>query len=63
MTCGRNREIKRLCSAVGHEVTALRRVAFGALEIGDRAPGAWREVSRAEVRRAFGPGAELGPAD
>jgi 23S rRNA pseudouridine2605 synthase len=57
---GKNREIRRLCSAVGHEVTALRRVAFGALEIGDLAPGAWREVTRAEVRRAFGPGAELG---
>ena len=58
---GKNREIRLLCSAVGHEVTALRRVAFGSLEIGDLAPGAWREVSRAEVRRAFGPTAELGP--
>jgi 23S rRNA pseudouridine2605 synthase len=58
---GKNREIRRLCSAVGHEVTALRRVAFGSLEIGDLAPGAWREVSRAEVRRAFGPTVELGP--
>ena len=58
---GKNREIRRLCSAVGHEVTALRRVAFGALEIGDLAAGAWRDVTRAEVRRAFGPGAELGP--
>jgi 23S rRNA pseudouridine2605 synthase len=57
---GKNREIRRLCSAVGHEVTALRRVAFGGLEIGDLAPGASREVSRAEVRRAFGPSAELG---
>ena len=58
---GKNREIRLLCSAVGHEVTALRRVAFGSLEIGDLAPGAWREVSRAEVRRAFGPTVELGP--
>jgi 23S rRNA pseudouridine2605 synthase len=58
---GKNREIRRLCSAVGHEVTVLKRVAFGALEIGDLAPGAWREVTRAEVRRAFGPAAELGP--
>jgi 23S rRNA pseudouridine2605 synthase len=59
---GKNREIRRLCEAVGHEVTALKRVAFGGLEIGDLAPGAWREVTRAEVRRAFGPGAELGRA-
>jgi 23S rRNA pseudouridine2605 synthase len=58
---GKNREIRRLCSAVGREVTALRRVAFGGLEIGDLASGAWREVTRTEVRRTFGPGAELGP--
>jgi 23S rRNA pseudouridine2605 synthase len=51
---GKNREIRRLCSAVAHEVTALRRVGFGGLEIGDLAPGAWRDVSRAEVRRVFG---------
>jgi len=42
-------------------VVAVSFVAFGSLEIGDLAPGAWREVSRAEVRRAFGPTAELGP--
>ena len=59
---GKNREIRRLCEAVGHEVTALKRVAFGGLEIGDLAVGAWREVTRAEVRRAFGPGAGMGPA-
>jgi 23S rRNA pseudouridine2605 synthase len=58
---GRNREIRRLCSAVGHEVTALRRVAFGSLEVGNLAPGAWREVTRAEARRAFGPSVQLGP--
>ena len=52
---GRNREIRRLCEAVGHEVTALKRVAFGGLELGDLQPGRWREVSRQEIRRAFGP--------
>lgn len=61
LTEGKNREIRRLCEAVGHEVTALKRVAFGGLEIGDLAPGAWRDVTRAEVRRAFGPVAEMGP--
>lgn len=51
---GRNREIRRLCAAVGHEVTALKRVAFGGLELGGLAPGAWRIVTREEVRQAFG---------
>jgi len=58
---GRHREIRRLCAAVGHEVTALKRVAFGGLELGDLAPGAWRKVSREEMRRAFGSAVETGP--
>ena len=55
---GRNREIRRLCAAVGHEVTALKRVAFGGLELGDLPPGKWRSVSRDELGRAFGAAAE-----
>jgi len=51
---GRNREIRRLCRAVGHEVTALKRVAFGGLELGDLPPGRWRSVSQDELARAFG---------
>jgi 23S rRNA pseudouridine2605 synthase len=52
---GRNREIRRLCEAVGHKVTALKRVAFGGLELGALQPGRWRELSRLEITRAFGP--------
>jgi 23S rRNA pseudouridine2605 synthase len=51
---GRNREIRRLCAAVGREVTALRRVAFGGLELGDLPAGRWRAVSKDELRRAGG---------
>jgi 23S rRNA pseudouridine2605 synthase len=57
---GRNREVRRLFGAVGHEVTRLRRVAFGGLELGDLAPGALRELDAAELRRAFGPTVPLG---
>jgi 16S rRNA U516 pseudouridylate synthase RsuA-like enzyme len=39
--------------AVGHEVTRLRRVQIGGLSIGDLAPGEWRHLSAAEMRRAF----------
>lgn len=56
---GRNREVRRLCSAIGHEVTALKRVAFGGLDLGDLRPGEWREVPRAELRAAC-PGVSVG---
>jgi pseudouridine synthase len=57
LTEGKNREIRRLCAAVGHPVTALKRVAFGGLELGTLRPGEWRDVSRAELLRTFGPAA------
>jgi len=50
---GRNREIRRMFAAIGHEVTRLHRVRFGGLELQDLAPGRWRELTRAEVRAAF----------
>jgi 23S rRNA pseudouridine2605 synthase len=53
LTEGRNREVRRLCRAVGHEVTSLKRVAFGGLELGTLRPGEWRDVGRAELRRLF----------
>ncbi len=53
LTQGRNREVRRMFAAIGREVTALKRVRFGGLEIGDLEPGRWREVSRDELRRSF----------
>jgi pseudouridine synthase len=40
---GKNREIRRLFDAVGHEVTRLHRVTFGEFELGTLQPGKWRE--------------------
>lgn len=54
LTEGKNREVRRLLAAVGHEVTRLKRVAFGGLELGDLAPGRWREVGREELAVALG---------
>jgi 23S rRNA pseudouridine2605 synthase len=55
---GRNREVRRMFEAVGHEVTRLKRVRLGGLELGSLEPAEWRDLSRSEVRRAF-PGAPI----
>ncbi len=45
LTEGRNREIRRLFASQGHEVTRLHRVMFAGIELGDLAPGQWRDAS------------------
>ena len=46
---GKNREVRRLCGAIGHPVTRLRRVAFAGIELGKLAPGEWRVVRAEEL--------------
>jgi 23S rRNA pseudouridine2605 synthase len=48
---GRNRQVKRMCAAVGHSVTALERVRFGPLGLGSLRPGQHRRLTDAEVER------------
>lgn len=40
---GKNREIRRLFLAVGHEVLSLKRISFGTWKLGDLKPGEWKE--------------------
>jgi 23S rRNA pseudouridine2605 synthase len=48
---GRKRQVRRMCEAVGHPVSALQRVAFGPLRLGSLAPGEHRRLRAAEVER------------
>jgi 23S rRNA pseudouridine2605 synthase len=58
LTEGKNRQVRRMFEAVGHEVTALKRVKLGELDLGGLAPGEHRELSPREIVHAF-PGAPL----
>ena len=51
---GRKRQVRRMCEAVGHTVTALERVAFGPLRLGDLPRGESRRLTPAEVERLRG---------
>ena len=50
---GRNRQVRRMAEAVGNEVVALSRTAFGPLRLGELGEGRSRRLSATEVRRLW----------
>jgi 23S rRNA pseudouridine2605 synthase len=57
---GRNRQVRRMCEAIGHPVQRLVRTRIGPLTDRKLKPGAWRRLTADEVRqleRAATPGA------
>jgi 23S rRNA pseudouridine2605 synthase len=47
---GRNRQVRRMCEAVGHPVTRLVRTRIGPVTDHTLPPGAWRHLRQDEVR-------------
>ena len=47
---GRNRQVRRMCEAVGHPVLRLVRTRVGPLRDAKLAPGSWRRLEPGEVR-------------
>lgn len=54
ITEGRNRQVRRMCAAVGHPVRSLIRTRMGPLTLAGLRPGEWRELNAAEVRALEG---------
>ena len=48
---GRNRQVRRMCEAVGHPVRKLRRVRIGPITDRRLRVGEWRELTRQEVKK------------
>ncbi|MBQ8588711.1 MAG: rRNA pseudouridine synthase [Clostridia bacterium] len=46
---GRNRQIRKMCDAVGHPVLSLKRVAVDGIELGNLPEGRWRYLTSTEV--------------
>jgi 23S rRNA pseudouridine2605 synthase len=57
---GRNRQVRRMCEAVGHPVRRLVRTRIGALADRSLAPGEWRVLQPDEVRGLY---AAAGPSE
>ena len=48
---GRNRQVRKMCEAIGHPVDHLRRVAIGPIRDDRLKVGQWRELTEAEVKK------------
>jgi 23S rRNA pseudouridine2605 synthase len=55
---GRNRQVRRMCEAVGHPVTRLVRTRIGPLTDRKLKPGAWRTLTTDEVQALQAVGAD-----
>lgn len=47
---GRNRQVRKMCSVVGHPVVSLKRKSVGSLKLGNLPLGKWRHLTSEEVR-------------
>jgi pseudouridine synthase len=48
---GRNRQVRRMCEAIGHPVVHLRRIAIGPIRDAKLRVGEWRELTAEELRQ------------
>lgn len=46
---GKNRQIRKMCVALNHEVLSLKRIAIGDIRLGYLKRGEWRELKRNEL--------------
>lgn len=53
LTEGRNRQIRRMCEALGYKVLRLKRVRIMNIHLGELAKGKWRDLTEDEKRILF----------
>lgn len=47
---GKNRQIRKMCDAIGHPVIALKRVSVGNILLGNMEKGLWRNLTEEEIQ-------------
>ena len=47
---GRNRQVRKMCSAIGHDIIRLKRIRIGEISLGGLKTGEWRYLSDLEVK-------------
>lgn len=46
---GKNRQIRKMCAAINHEVLSLKRISIGELRLGYLKRGEWRKLNSEEI--------------
>ena len=55
---GKNRQIRKMCEAIGHKVLALHRSKIAGIGVKELGLGKWRYLSKEEVNMFFGTGSK-----
>ncbi len=50
---GKNRQVRKMCDAIGHKVVTLKRISTGQLELGDLKKGEYRHLTKKEVEYLY----------
>ncbi|MBU0667788.1 rRNA pseudouridine synthase [Patescibacteria group bacterium] len=50
---GMNRQIRRMCEALGYNIKILKRVRFSGIELGDLPRGKWRHLTAEEIKSLY----------
>ncbi len=55
---GRNRQVRRMCDALGFKLYSLERIAIGPIEIGSLRPGEYQKLTKKQIELLLGPSLE-----
>jgi 23S rRNA pseudouridine2605 synthase len=47
---GRNRQVRKMCEAIGHRVITLKRISIGEIKLDNLPPGKWRKLTESEIK-------------
>lgn len=47
---GKNRQVRKMCEAIGHNVLTLKRISIGPIALGDLPEGKWRKLTASELK-------------
>lgn len=50
---GKNRQVRKMCSAIGHNVITLKRLSIGTIALGNLPEGRWRNLNESELKSLY----------